>query len=70
MSASPAEIFANSESDALSPSAAMSKRSAAEAAEAVNVEQIVTRSIDEIDIANFSVKQRGQKVRSLLLRQL
>ena len=61
MSASPAEIFANSDSYTPSPSAAMSKRSAAEASEAVTVKEIVTRSIDEIDIANFSVKQRGKK---------
>ena len=39
----------------------MGKRSAADAAEAVNVKQIVTRSIDEIDMEKFSVKQRGKK---------
>lgn len=61
MFASPLQIFASSESDAPSPSTAMAKRSAADAAEAVNVKQIVTRAIDEIDMAKFSVKQRGKK---------
>ena len=61
MFSSPAEIFASSAQDAHSPLAAMGKRSAADAAEAVNVKQIVTRSIDEIDMEKFSVKQRGKK---------
>lgn len=39
----------------------MGKRSAADAAEAVNVKQIVTRAIDEIDMEKFSVKQRGKQ---------
>jgi hypothetical protein len=39
----------------------MSKRSASDASEAVNVKEIVTRSIDEIDMDKFSVKQRGKK---------
>ena len=39
----------------------MSKRSAAEASEAVNVKEIAVRLLDEIDISKFSVKQRGKK---------
>ena len=61
MFASPLQIFANSESDAPSPSAAMSERSAADAAESVNVKEIEVRLIDEIDVAKFSVKQRGKQ---------
>ena len=61
MFASPLQIFANSESDAPSPSAAMSKRSAADAAESVNVKEIEVRLLDEIDVAKFSVKQRGKQ---------
>jgi len=39
----------------------MSKRSAADAAEPVNVKEIAVRLIDEIDLAKFSVKQRGKQ---------
>ena len=39
----------------------MSKRSAADAAESVNVKEIEVRLIDEIDVAKFSVKQRGKQ---------